>query len=103
GMAVQGAAAQKLEEMNPTLALTAYPNPTMTATTVSVTPVDKGEYSIVLTDMTGRVIAEVFNGFISDFENRTFDVDMSALTGGIYVVNVIGSNGIMDNLKIVKE
>jgi hypothetical protein len=103
GTAAQGAATQKLGTLKPTLALTAYPNPTMTATTVSVTPVDKGEYTIVLTDMTGRVIAEVFNGFISDFENRTFDVEMSSLTGGIYVVNVIGSNGIMDNLKIVKE
>jgi len=103
GMAVQGAAAQKLEAMNPTLALTAYPNPTSTATTVSVTPVDKGEYTIVLTDMTGRVIANIYNGFISDYENRTFEVDMNALTGGVYVVNVIGGNGIMDNLKIVKE
>ena len=103
GMAVQGAAAQKLEAMNPTLALTAYPNPTLTATTVSVTPVDKGEYTIVLTDMTGRVIANIYNGFISDYENRTFEVDMTTLTGGVYVVNVIGGNGIMDNLKIVKE
>jgi len=103
GMAVQGAAAQKLEAMNPTLALTAYPNPTLTATTVSVTPVDKGEYTIVLTDMTGRVIANIYTGFISDYENRTFEVDMTTLTGGVYVVNVIGGNGIMDNLKIVKE
>jgi hypothetical protein len=53
--------------------------------------------------MTGRVIANIYNGFISDYENRTFEVDMTTLTGGVYVVNVIGGNGIMDNLKIVKE
>jgi hypothetical protein len=95
--------AAKNAGLSEVLALTAYPNPSMGMTTLSVTPADKGIYEIRMIDMTGRVVSTVYNGFISDFENLTFDVDMTELSSGVYTVNVAGDNGIVETIRIVKQ
>jgi hypothetical protein len=100
---VQASNAAKNAGMSKVLALTAYPNPVAGMTTISVTPADKGNYEIRMIDMTGRTVATIYNGFISDFENITFDMDMTGMSAGVYSVNVVGDNGIADNIKIVKQ
>ena len=100
---VQASNAAKDAGMSTVLALTAYPNPVAGMTTISVTPADKGNYEIRMIDMTGRTVATIYNGFISDFENITFDMDMTGMSAGVYSVNVVGDNGIADNIKIVKQ
>jgi len=99
----QATNAAKNAGLSTVLALTAYPNPAAGMTTISVTPADKGNYEIRMIDMTGRTISTVYNGFISDFENLTFDVDMTELSTGVYSVNVVGDNGIVENIRIVKQ
>lgn len=99
----QATNAAKNAGLSEVLALTAYPNPAAGMTTISVTPADKGNYEIRMIDMTGRTISTVYNGFISDFENLTFDVDMTELSTGVYSVNVVGDNGIVENIRIVKQ
>ncbi len=99
----QATNAAKNAGLSTVLALTAYPNPAAGMTTISVTPADKGNYEISMIDMTGRTVSTVYNGFISDFENLTFDVDMSELSTGVYSVNVVGDNGIIENIRIVKQ
>jgi hypothetical protein len=102
-ISTNGGSNTKSIEIKPSLAFTAMPNPTENYTTVSLTPVHQGQYSVMLTDMTGRTIAELFNGTIGEYENVSFDVLLSTLNTGVYMISVSGSNGSFDQLRVVKK
>lgn len=85
------------------LALTAFPNPTKNTTSISLTLKESGEFRVVLTDMTGRAIARIYDGLVREFENMTFEVNMAPLNKGVYLLNIIGSNGVIENIKLFKD
>ena len=53
--------------------------------------------------MTGRAIARIYDGLVREFENMTFEVNMGTLNKGVYLLNIIGSNGVIENIKLFKD
>ena len=85
------------------LALTAFPNPTKNKTSISLTATAQGNYSITLTDITGRINQQIYKGKVLPYINKSFEIDMSPLMQGIYVVTVKGSNGTLKTLRIIRD
>lgn len=85
------------------LLISAYPNPTNSVTTISLSSKYEGEICVLLTDMSGRTLEQLFNGKIEKLENRTFDVNLEPFDRGIYLIHVRGSNQSIKNIKILKD
>ena len=85
------------------LLITAYPNPTNSVTTISLSSKYEGEICVFLTDMSGRTLEQLFNGRIEDRQNRTFDVNLESFDKGVYLINVKGGNQSMTSIKILKD
>jgi hypothetical protein len=82
---------------NNTVSGTAYPNPTNDNVTVSLNEKENG--SIVVTDLTGKV---VFNNALS-LMNGQATVNMSNLQSGMYIFNVTLDNGKTSQFNVVKK
>ncbi|MFN5147817.1 MAG: T9SS type A sorting domain-containing protein, partial [Flavobacteriia bacterium] len=79
-------AAKNMEADVLAAALVAYPNPTANTTTVSVTLTKAGNYSVAMYDMMGKLVKTVYAGSFEDYENLEFDVDMTNLNTGVYMI-----------------
>jgi hypothetical protein len=82
---------------NNTVSGTAYPNPTNDNVTVSLNEKENG--TIVVTDLTGKV---VFNNALS-LMNGQATVNMSNLQSGMYIFNVTLENGKTSQFNVVKK
>ncbi len=67
-----------------------YPNPTSYGTTFSVTSGQAQEMSIVVSDLLGRIVSEVYQGTVRADERVTFTWDSSANPNGVYFIRVVG-------------
>ena len=95
--------AKEISTTQASAAMTVAPNPTDNFTTISITLSKAGDYHVVMFDMMGQKVMEVFNGNFEEYENMTFDVDMSALENGIYMVGVSNGEQMIENIRIVKQ
>ena len=82
---------------NNTVSGTAYPNPTNDNVTVNLNEKENG--TIVVTDLTGKV---VFNNALS-LMNGQATVNMSNLQSGMYIFNVTLENGKTSQFNVVKK
>ena len=80
--------------------LTAYPNPTSSSITVSLSETLGGETGLRIIDMTGRLVWEQ-NEFALEGQNQ-WQVDLSGLAAGSYLLQV-SQNGAVDYLRIMKQ
>jgi hypothetical protein len=85
------------------VALTAYPNPTENTTTISVTLTKGGIYSVEMFDMMGKKVQTVYAGSFEDYENLEFDVDMTNLNTGIYMISVLNGDQKIENIRVMKN
>ncbi len=74
---------------------TAYPNPVADELNISLPAYNTYEYSVM--SSTGRVVKS------GKFINATNRVDMSALPAGMYVIRVLGADGISGTMKFTKQ
>ena len=84
-------------------ALTVYPNPTVDRTSVSLTVTVTGEYNVVLYNTIGQVVETIYNGSIAEFENQTFDLNMTSLELGVYILSVSNGDGTIETVRVVKQ
>lgn len=79
-----------------------YPNPSSSLITVSARLTKKNDLTILLYDVTGKLIAELLSKkhFESGIYEKTFDI--SAYENGIYFISILSDKGIR-NYKLVKS
>jgi hypothetical protein len=88
-------------DLSNSMRLSIYPNPTNKEVTISYT-LSRGEaLEVDMTDMTGRVIKNLYSGTQAD-GSYSLVTDMAALTGGIYFVNFRTAEGTVVR-KVIKE
>ena len=63
------------------LLISAYPNPTNSVTTISLNGKFEGEIHVILTDMSGRTLEQLYKGRIEK-QKRTFDVNLDSFDKG---------------------
>ncbi len=79
------------------LNITAYPNPASDFITLEKTDEFEKDYKLELIDLSGKVfLSEKFN------ENKK-QLGLSALTNGVYFINVKSNNNIVKSFKIIKH
>ncbi len=88
-------------ELNISNKLSVYPNPTTNNATIAYYSTDNSEASIVVYNMIGEKVQNVYNGAIVQGENL-FTVDMSNLPKGVYFVNIKDARG-TKTVKLIKE
>lgn len=101
--ACSGSAAKSLETEELAAALVAYPNPTENTTTISVTLTKGGNYSVEMFDMMGKLVKTVYAGSFEDYENLEFDVDMTNLQTGVYMISVSNGDQRIENIRVMKN
>jgi len=84
------------------LDLSLFPNPAKQATTVHFIAEKQGEASIVVVDVLGRKVANVFDGKIYSGEQE-YKIDTSVLSKGVYYVNVNFDNVIISKPLMIAE
>jgi len=70
--------------------LEVYPNPNSNRTAVALTAPSAQSVEIVVYDVLGRRVAEVFTGLIEAGETRRFTFDTAGVPGGSYIVRAEG-------------
>ena len=78
--------------------LSLYPNPAATATTVDLTEMEAGTYSVSLFDVTGRL---VLNATQAGGTQQSLDVQ--SLPVGTYLLRVTGTAGFSATQRLVKQ
>ncbi|MDQ3046703.1 MAG: T9SS type A sorting domain-containing protein [Bacteroidota bacterium] len=68
-----------------------YPNPVSQEATIDINLNEATEVVVIVYDMTGKVVANVFNGDMASGMNSV-KIDASALPAGIYFANIISPN-----------
>ena len=77
-----------IEENTSNAAITSvYPNPTSGATTVKYTLKNTSDVTVVVTDVTGKLISEVQNNAVNAGE-QTLNFDASSYSNGVYYVTI---------------
>jgi len=76
----------------------AYPNPASQNVMITYNTIETGNVQVAVMDMTGKVVANVFNGTQAN-GNHSFNVDLSNLAQGVYVVT-IKTNNTVKTLKL---
>jgi hypothetical protein len=78
-------------------AVSAYPNPATDNVTITVS--DKGNGTVVVSDLSGKVVMTTS----SDFSNGQSTLSISAFESGMYIFNVTMENGATAQFNIVKK
>ena len=71
--------------------LKAYPNPFQSKLNLEFTMPTAGNGILMLYDMQGKMISEIYKGYINANENKTFTInaDTMELKAGMYVVRLV--------------
>ena len=78
-----------------------YPNPAMDNTTVSMYTSKATQLNIILTDMMGRIVADIFNGIAIE-GNHEYHINLQNINAGVYNV-VIHCDENRKNLKLIVQ
>jgi hypothetical protein len=62
-----------------------------------------GDYNLVLFDMMGKAVQTVYSGRLNGMENQVFDVDMSAMQNGMYMLGVSNGEQSIQQVRVVKQ
>lgn len=68
------------------------PNPMATSSLVNLQVANAGDYSVSLTDVTGKLIATIYNGELS-FGSHQFAIERQSIKAGIYLIQVDNGQG----------
>jgi PKD repeat protein len=82
------------EALEQEIGLDIAPNPTQNSTAISMVLENESKVEMSMMDLTGRKVLDVNAGQMSQGAHR-FDVDMSALSTGVYFLRVAVNNGIL--------
>ena len=74
-----------------------FPNPATNSATVSVLMTETANVEIIVRDITGKLVKEVFNGRQTK-GNQSFNIDLAGMTTGLYMISVSSGN----NQKTIK-
>jgi hypothetical protein len=85
----------------PGVIVAAYPNPVSSTLTVSMDTPSEGNFSMMMTDLTGRVMFEQQFKAVSG-QNETA-VDVSTLAKGIYMLTVKNENGFAKQIRVTVQ
>jgi hypothetical protein len=88
-----------LEETEAISALNLYPNPSNTTATLSLSVKETANVQVRVIDMTGKVVAEAFNGNLSAGINKV-EINTSVLPAGIYNTVIVSANAVQ-NIRLV--
>ena len=72
--------------------IVSYPNPFSNSTTLSLDIESAGEWSVVIVDILGRIVARVTEGLLASGEHY-FTVDATGLPAGVYFAVATGPQG----------
>ncbi|MFM2307039.1 MAG: hypothetical protein RLZZ367_1708, partial [Bacteroidota bacterium] len=78
-----------------------YPNPTEGNATIALSLASAGNVTISITDLTGKVVAKVHDGYLNDGENQLPVSGLSAMAAGVYIVNVKAGESVIQKKLIV--
>lgn len=78
-----------------------YPNPTEGNATIALSLASAGNITVSITDLTGKVVAKVHDGYLNDGENQLPVSGLSAMAAGVYIVNVKAGESVMQKKLIV--
>lgn len=84
-------------------ALSLFPNPAENVVTISLTLSKEGKYSVILYNNLGQELVYVYEGNFNEYENRTFDVNISTLENGIYMLGVSNGSEMIENIRVIKQ
>jgi hypothetical protein len=101
--ACSATAAKSIANEEVMAAVVAYPNPAENITTISVTLTKAGNYSVEMFDMMGKLMKTVYAGSFEDYENLEFDVDMTSLQTGVYMISVSNGDQKIENIRVMKN
>ena len=83
--------------------ITIYPNPAQNQITVESYNLNSEEITIELVDMTGRVVLNVFNGFVMEGEFTQVTADISNLPTGMYFMRYSSQSDLrVDKVQVVR-
>jgi PKD repeat protein len=68
------------------------PNPMTVSSQVNLKVVNAGDYSISLTDVTGKLITTVYNGELN-FGSHQFEIERQSINAGVYLIQVDNRQG----------
>ena len=81
--------------------MNAIPNPFSDNLTISVTIPTEGDYTIVLLDIHGKVVKNVYAGSFDEMETRILDIETNQLAQGMYVLKVSDQSGFVGQTKMI--
>ena len=88
-------------DLESSMEILVYPNPTDGKFNVEIVGLNGGDVELRISDLQGRIVlSEMLEGIA---ENHIEQVDISNRESGVYVINVIGDNGILVTKRIVKD
>jgi len=91
---IQISGPQGIRESHSGFELAISPNPTSGSAFITAHPKKKGHFTISVTDITGKLVAEVYSGLLSA-TSTSLEIPREALnTTGVYLVRVQSSDGI---------
>ena len=90
-----------IEEGKFSVQTSVFPNPTSGLVTIELNGEVNGVIDYTLLDITGR---QILNGsWKKDSDNQRFELDMTRLTTGVYLLNIVTSNGQSQVIRIAKK
>ena len=89
------------DEALPAISMKAIPNPFSDNLSVSVTFPDKGDYFLVLLDVHGRVVKNIYSGQFDAMENRMIDVNTDNLAQGVYILSASDGSGFVGETQMI--
>jgi len=76
-----------VEDLNNMLGIQVFPNPSSGLTTIQLNTPENGKLSLMLMDIAGREVANVYNGSVSAGE-QNYNVDVNSFDAGIYFLRI---------------
>lgn len=83
--------------------LTAYPNPVSDLLNLTIETTIKDDFTITLTDINAKVVKELKRKSTFNTGNHNFNLDLSSITPGIYLLQVTNAQGDKTIRRIIKK
>ncbi|HLP18674.1 MAG TPA: M43 family zinc metalloprotease, partial [Chitinophagales bacterium] len=78
-----------------------FPNPTEGAATISLSLAAAGKLTVNITDLTGKEVARVFDGFMNDGDTQLPLEGTEQLASGVYIVNVKAGESVVQKKLVI--
>ena len=88
-------------DQNKTSVLTLFPNPSRSIVNIGYTSRDAGPVAVQLFDAKGSLVSTLFNGKTALAETRSWRINVSTLTPGIYFIRSQSRSGIAQQKLVV--